>query len=241
MVLILFSSCFNSGTKKVEATQNESKHSDDSISSLEKPMRLVQQFSYVYGNQIAKTLKRNYPEVDLEYLARGVYDAFKEESYFTEEESQDILNRFQRKLYEEADRLLKEKAVKNLLEAESFLSANAKRGNVKSVSDRLQYEILREGKEGGKSPREDSTVVVNYLLKDLSGTVKDSSYVRGEASILNLSQTVKGFSRAVSMMKEGEKVRVWLHPELGYGSLGNTLIGPNELLIFDIELIEVKD
>ena len=239
IVLVLFSSCLrNESTEKatpLEVTVN----TDTTITSLKKPEGISPQFSYVYGQQIAKTLKSNYPDVDLEYLARGVYDACKKESFFSEDECLDILTTFQRKVYEEADKILSERAEKNLLEAETFLLANSKRTNVKSFSDKLQYEILREGREDGRVPSKNATVAISYMLKDLSGTIKDSSYVRGEASVLKLSQTVDGFAQAVTLMREGEKIRVWLHPDLGYGSVGNSLIGPNELLIFDIELIEV--
>ena len=241
---LLLLTVFSCTEKKVEppvvqSHPSTSKAPDDSLSSLSRPTELSRQFSYVYGNQIALTLKQNYSEVDLEYLARGVLDAYSNSSFFTEEESRQIISSFQQKLYEEADKHRKEEAVKNLAQAESFLSANAKRTGVKSVSEKLQYEVLREGSVDGKQPTSTSTVTVDYQLMDLSGAVKDSSYSRGESSVMNLGQTVPGFAQAVSLMKEGEKIRVWIHPELGYGSYGNSVIGPNQLLIFDIELVSV--
>ncbi len=228
-------------TLPVQSGPQNVEGSKDSLSSLEKPTELSKQFSYVYGNQIALNLKQNYSDFDLEYMAKGVVDAISMRCDFTDEESRQILSAFQQKLYEEADKLRKEEAVKNLADAESFLSANAKRAGVKSVSDKLQYEVLREGRADGKTPLDTSTVTLDYQLVDLSGSVKDSSYQRGESSTMNLGQTVPGFTQAVCLMKEGEKLRVWIHPELGYGSYGNSVIGPNQLLIFDIELVSVDN
>ena len=100
--------------------------------------------------------------------------------------------------------------------------------------------MLREPQEGGKKAQANSTVTVNYQLITLSGEVKDSSYERGQTSTFDLSTNIiEGFRAACSVMSEGEKIRAWVHPDLGYGINGSSNIEPNQLLIFDIELISV--
>ena len=135
---------------------------------------------------------------------------------------------------------MKEIRERNLSAAESFLATNKKRSGVISVSDKLQYEILRSPSENGAKATNKSTVTVDYRLVTLAGEVKDSSYERGQASVFDLSTNIiEGFRSAVAQMQEGEKIRAWVHPDLGYGINGTSNIEPNQLLIFDIELISV--
>ena len=71
---------------------------------------------------------------------------------------------------------------------------------------------------------------INKTMERLQAHNMAAYYVETKAEVVPLLKT---------LMKEGEKIRVWIHPELGYGSYGNSVIGPNQLLIFDIELVSV--
>ena len=68
-----------------------------------------------------------------------------------------------------------------------------------------------------------------------------STYDDPEPVIIDLSDAVPGFSEGVGLMKEGGRIRLWVPPRLGYGSNAPSPIGPDMLLIFDIDLIEVID
>ena len=88
-------------------------------------------------------------------------------------------------------------------------------------------------------PSADSSVTISYQLVTLdgysSGTQANRTYT------VDLSSTIPGFVSVLTHMSEGEKVRAWIHPSQGYGPYGNGNIGPNELLIFDIDLVSVDD
>ena len=208
--------------------------------TIEAPQTLEEKFAYVYGYQLLNSIITSIPELEKEYFLDGVRAYVDNDYVYSMQESQTIMNEYQQKRYESYEAQMTELREKNLTAAENFLQTNKKRSGVVSISDKLQYEVLREPSAEAKSANSKSTVTVNYRLVTLSGEVKDSSYDRGQASVFDLSTNIiEGFRSAVSVMHEGEKIRAWVHPDLGYGINGSSNIEPNQLLIFDIELISV--
>jgi len=130
---------------------------------------------------------------------------------------------------------------KNLAEATAFLAENAKKDGVKTTPSGLQYEVITKGK-GGKSPRATDTVRVHYQGTLINGTEFDSSYARGEPIEFPLNGVIAGWTEGLQLMNEGDKFRFFIPPNLGYGERGGPggAIGPNEALIFEVELIKVK-
>jgi len=103
----------------------------------------------------------------------------------------------------------------------------------------LQYKVITEGK--GKQPKSTDTVVAHYRGTLTNGTEFDSSYKRNEPATFPVAGVIKGWQEALPLMKEGAKWQVYIPAELGYGPRGaGAIIGPNEVLIFDIELVSVK-
>lgn len=121
----------------------------------------------------------------------------------------------------------------------AYLQENAKKEGVKTTPSGLQYEVLTEGK--GKMPKATDTVEVNYRGLLLDGTEFDSSYKRGKSISFPLNGVIPGWTEGLQLMKEGAKYRFTIPSQLAYGSSGaGGAIGPNETLIFEVELIKVK-
>ncbi len=132
--------------------------------------------------------------------------------------------------------LMSQTALEN---GQKFLAENAKRPEVKTTASGLQYEVLTEGT--GKSPAATDTVEVNYRGTTINGNEFDSSYKRGESIEFPLNRVIPGWTEGVQLMKEGAKYRFTIPSELAYGKQGaGADIGPDETLIFDVELIKVK-
>ena len=239
-VLAVLSSCSKAPETPVAENPADEIVYENPLDKLEKPSVLADQFAYVYGYQVSSSLLNSFPDMNPDYLEKGVRDAINSSFLYSDAEANQILLDYQSDYQQKAAAALKERRQSNLQAAESFLKTNALRSGVISISDKLQYEVLREGDSSQESPNSDSTVVVQYQLLTLAGELKDSSYERGSASTLSLNNTIEGFSEVVTLMKPGEKVRAWVHPDLGYGDYGNGTIGPSQLLIFDIELISVQ-
>lgn len=132
---------------------------------------------------------------------------------------------------------------RNLAAAQKFLAENGAREGVKTTSSGLQYQSLAEGPAGKKSPKEVNKVRVHYEGKLLDGTVFDSSYDRGEPIEFPLAGVIPGWTEGLQLMSEGDKYRLFIPPALGYGEKGTPggPIGPNEALVFDVELLAVVD
>jgi len=126
-----------------------------------------------------------------------------------------------------------------LEKGQAFLKENAKQPGVKTTASGLQYKVLKEGT--GKQPKTTDTVEVNYEGKLINGTVFDSSYKRGQSISFPLNQVIPGWTEGVALMKEGAKYEFFIPSNLAYGSNGaGSDIGPDETLIFTVELIKVK-
>jgi FKBP-type peptidyl-prolyl cis-trans isomerase len=102
----------------------------------------------------------------------------------------------------------------------------------------LQYEILSEGT--GEKPGPGDNVLVHYRGETLSGVVFDSSYERGEPLSVPLDMVIAGWSEGLRLTREGSSVRLYIPSDLAYGEKGvGRDIGPNELIIFDVDLITI--
>jgi len=122
---------------------------------------------------------------------------------------------------------------------EAFLLANKQKPGVVTLPDGLQYRIIKEGQ--GASPTDSDTVVVNYAGKLINGKEFDSSYKRGEPITFQVTGVIPGWVEALKLMKPGSKWELYIPAALAYGEQGAPpAIGPNETLIFTVELLNVK-
>lgn len=155
------------------------------------------------------------------------------------EEAKKTINEFftelQKKQQEEAAAM----AAVNEKAGQDFLLENGKRVEVKTTPSGLQYEVLKEGT--GAQPTAGDRVTVHYTGKLIDGTVFDSSVDRGEPATFGVTQVIPGWVEALQLMKAGAKWRLFIPSALAYGPQGaGGVIGPNQTLIFDVELISVE-
>jgi FKBP-type peptidyl-prolyl cis-trans isomerase len=124
----------------------------------------------------------------------------------------------------------------NLSNAHAFLLRNAGQKDVHTTSSGLQYIILAAGDSAAASPTLGDQVMVRYRGTLLDGTEFDSSDTRGAPKTFLVSGVIKGWQEALVMMKPGAKWRLFIPPELAYGSKARRNIPGGSLLIFDVEL-----
>jgi FKBP-type peptidyl-prolyl cis-trans isomerase len=192
--------------------------------------------SYGIGYSIGKSIKgESIDGLDLDTISRGIRDAYNgAEPVVPEKEIQEALNSLRMEQMAKREGMVDE----NLKAADRFLEENSRKEGVKEIEKGLQYTVINSG--SGKSPAMDSDVVVHYRGTTMDGEEFDSSHKRGEPATFSLQGVIPGFSKALTRMKEGDKWKVFIHPDLAYGVNSPPGIEPNSLLIFELEIIEVK-
>jgi len=124
-------------------------------------------------------------------------------------------------------------------EEASFLATNKGKAGVVTLPDGLQYKILTPGT--GPKPTATDTVLCQYRGTHVDGTEFDSSYKRGQPATFPVSQVIKGWTEALQLMPVGSKWQLTIPPTLAYGDKGvGNVIGPNETLIFEVELLSIQ-
>jgi len=204
-------------------------------------------FSYALGMNIGKNLgnqlKQGSVEVDWSLVGQGLKDSTAEggKTRLTEDEAKAVLTEVQTEVGKQMQEKMKEAAAKNKAEGEAFLAANKSKEGVVTLPSGLQYKILTAGI--GPKPTASDQVVCNYRGTLIDGTEFDSSYKRGKPATFGVGQVIKGWTEALQLMPVGSKWQLFIPSSLAYGERGGPggAIGPNEALIFDVELISIVD
>ncbi|WP_153449008.1 FKBP-type peptidyl-prolyl cis-trans isomerase [Vibrio algicola] len=129
-------------------------------------------------------------------------------------------------------------AEENIKAGTAFLADNANKEGVITTPSGLQYLVLEKG-SGEEHPSANSKVRVHYQGTLLDGTEFDSSYKRGEPIEFKLNQVVKGWQEGLQHMVVGEKIRLFVPYQLGYGKSGSGPIPAGATLIFEVELLDI--
>jgi FKBP-type peptidyl-prolyl cis-trans isomerase len=130
-------------------------------------------------------------------------------------------------------------AANNKKAGDDYLAANAKKEGVKVTPSGLQYKVIKQGT--GATPTDSDVVVCHYKGTFINGQEFDSSYRRGQPAQFPVRGVIDGWTEALKMMKVGDKWQLFIPSELAYGEGGQERIGPNEALLFDIELLQIAE
>lgn len=200
-----------------------------------KPKSDKDQASYTIGAQFGKSLKSQGLDLDPSALSRGIVDGYKgEKILLSEEEMQGSML----KLSENRQKEQKVESDANKIKADDFLLNNKSNEGVKVTASGLQYKIISPGT--GAQPKGDDVVVVHYKGTLIDGTEFDSSYKRNQPAEFPLKGVIPGWTEGLQLLKKGGKAIFWVPPELGYGERPRQQIPGNAVLIFDVELLDVK-
>jgi FKBP-type peptidyl-prolyl cis-trans isomerase len=202
--------------------------------------------SYLLGTDMGRKMKseleRQSVEVDPEVLARGIRDAFAGGTMLiTDSELQELRTALQNEIAARNAERAKAIAEKNKKDGDAFLAENRKKEGVKTTTSGLQYKVIKEGTGG--SPKATDKVTVHYRGMLTDGTEFDSSLKRGEPVTFALNQVIKGWTEGIPLMKEGGKYTFTIPSEMAYGDRGTPggPIGPNAVLIFEVELLSIGE
>lgn len=195
--------------------------------------------SYCIGITFGKSMRGQEIDIDLPAFADGIKAGVEgTESKYTEAEMREVMLKFQTSMMEKQVEAQKEAAKAASEKEKQFFQKNKKKDGVSSTDSGLQYRIIKSG--DGPKPTSSDSVTVHYHGTLTDGTVFDSSYERGEPVTFQVDRVIAGWTEALQLMHEGDKWELYIPSNLAYGSHGaGGRIGPNETLVFEVELIKV--
>jgi FKBP-type peptidyl-prolyl cis-trans isomerases 1 len=196
--------------------------------------------SYAIGVFIGEQNKKQLESVpgkddlDVNIIVQAFNDYLaKEDSKMNMEQAQVVIQGF---FMEKAEKL----KAKNISEGVEFLEKNKTKAGVITLESGMQYEILKEGT--GPKPTIEQTVKCHYHGTLIDGTEFDSSVTRGEPAQFPVGGVIQGWTEALQLMPVGSKWKLYIPGNLAYGEQGAGVeIGPNQLLIFELELLEIVE
>jgi FKBP-type peptidyl-prolyl cis-trans isomerase FklB len=197
-----------------------------------------QKVSYGFGLQFGDQLLRNkFEGMELDVVLAGIQHWYNDQQAVISDAeinpSFEVIQNKQKAVQAEVDGKRQELA-------RLFMEKNAAREEVTTTASGLQYEVLESG--SGASPIHSSTVVTHYHGTFVDGAVFDSSVERGDPAEFGVGQVISGWTEALQLMSVGDKWRIACPPELAYGEQGaGDSIPPNTSLVFEIQLIDIRD
>lgn len=203
------------------------------VTSQSTPLRnLADSASYAIGQNLAQSITKDLKNLNKPAFLEAIKTVFDgKDAKFAEDDIRSILTTFSQQE--------QQKEHQEVIEAgKAFLEKNKANPNIKTTSSGLQYEVLKEG--SGMKPGAEDTVVCNYRGTLTDGTEFDNSYERGEPLTIKASNVIAGWTEGLQLMSKGSKYKFYIPQELGYGLRPAGQIPPGSVLVFEVELLDIK-
>ncbi|MBN1848090.1 MAG: FKBP-type peptidyl-prolyl cis-trans isomerase [Deltaproteobacteria bacterium] len=197
--------------------------------------------SYGMGFDMGKRFHEIGLEINTDVYFKGLRDGLAESSspLMTEEEIQTTMVALQQDFIKKQQEKREKLALDNKAKGDAFLAENKNKEGVVSLESGLQYKVIQEGT--GATPQLKDRVKCNYRGTTIDGVEFDSSFKRNAPAVFGVNRVIQGWTEALQLMKAGSKWELYIPAELAYGEQGSgNNIGPNETLIFEVELLEIE-
>ena len=233
---LIFSSLLVLGTAGVLTSNSESATEAQSLNTEVNLHKItdsdINRLSEAFGHLIGQNLDSPGVTLKVDSIIKGIIDAAQgKEAPMSGDEYELMMSLIE-------DNLFLELAEKNLNDANAFFKENKKSESITEIhNNKLQYETLKSGT--GQTVAEHSAPLIHYKGSYLDGTTFGSSEEAGGPITLPLDHAIPGFREAIIGMQEGEKRRIYIHPDLGYGTTGH--LAPNSLLTFEVEIVALDN
>lgn len=200
-----------------------------------------EKLSYVLGREVGQGISESPSKIDLNLFMRGVQDTIgNRKSLVSPQEEERVKAEFGSQMREAQSKKMAAAADQNAKAEESFLAKNKSQQGVVTTASGLQYQVLKDG--SGEAIKPTDRIKVHYRGSLIDGTEFDSSYARNQPAVFDVAGVIPGWTEGLQLMKFGGQYRLWVPSKLAYGERGaGRAIGPNSLLIFDVEPIEISN
>ena len=197
--------------------------------------------SYCLGMDIGASFKKLPVSINLDAALEGIKAVFRgEKPQIEQQEFMELMRKFQQELRAAAEKQAAAAGEGNRKQEQEFLAKNKEDKDVVTTASGLQYKVLQAGT--GAKPTANSVVTVHYTGTLPDGTVFDSSVKRGEPATFPVNGVIPGWTEALQIMQIGSKYKLFIPAALAYGKRGaGQLIGPDQMLIFEVELLDIQN
>ncbi len=193
---------------------------------------------YLQGSGMAQ---EGLNDIDINNYIAGLQKALEEEDPELEMAAmQTTIQQYMMEVQQKQQMERSEQAESNRAEGAVFLEENAESEDVSVTESGLQYRVIEEGT--GDRPTAEDEVEVHYRGTLTTGEEFDSSHERGQTATFPLNQVIPGWTEGVQLMREGATYEFFIPSELAYGENPppGSIIPPGAVLIFEVELIDIK-
>jgi FKBP-type peptidyl-prolyl cis-trans isomerase len=189
--------------------------------------------SYAVGVSVANFYKQQgITKMNTSLVSKAINDIMTgKKPLLDDNEANNVMNSYM-------SRLQAEKSKPTIEAGQKFLAQNKLKPGVKTTPSGLQYEIITEGT--GIKPTTMDTFVCHYRGTYINGTEFDASYNRGQPLQMALSQVIPGWTEGLQLMSVGSKYKFYIPYNIAYGAFDYNGIPGGSMLIFDLELLDVK-
>ena len=195
--------------------------------------------SYAVGYQIGTDPRFRDLDLDVETVMNAIRDGLAErDPTVPEEEMVAILQTMAEEIRAEQIEKFNSLADENAQKSETFLSNNRNKDSIVVLPSGVQYRVIESGT--GARPTMDSEVTVHYRSMTMDGREFDSSFIRGEPVTFTVNRVIKGWQEVLPLMKSGARWEVFVPSDLAFGRRGQPPVGPNEVVIYNLNLVEIK-
>jgi FKBP-type peptidyl-prolyl cis-trans isomerase FklB len=195
--------------------------------------------SYGIGVQLAKTIKGQSIDVNLDLLIKGLQDELSGQTLLMpDEDLNNTMTALQQEMNQKEIQVRAREAEDNKNAGEAFLADNSRKEGIITLQRGLQYKILKASV--GNRPRDSDTVTCNYVVTLIDGTEVDKSQV-GRPATFQVGTVIPGLREALELMPVGSTWQLFIPPSLAYGERGAGTLEPNTTLIFEVELLSIND
>ena len=176
-----------------------------------------------------------FPKLKIDAFIQGIQAGYsKQASKYSDAQTKQIIKAYT----EQRMRTMQAQMSANKKASDAFMAHIAKQPGVKKIQDGLYYQVVKQG--NGPTPKATDTVKVDYKGTLINNTVFDQSANHGGPVEFKLNQVIPGWTAALEKMPQGSEWKIYIAPKLAYGAADAPMIGPEQALIFDVTLREVK-